>query len=242
MVADYSVRRRPRVQDRVVSRRGRNVELSQALHRLAELLAREGELVQDLHISAEGLNGFGRVAREADEPSRSYRSLGGAMYSKRAVLLWVFAAGLVSVALGVSCSDQDQRPGSDITYLSSPELEAFDLPFSEAVRVGDMIFLSGQIGNLPGTTELVPGGIEEETRQALENIRSVLERHGSSMDRIAKCTIFLADISEWPRMNAVYATFFAGDKPARSAVAGSGLALGARVEIDCIAVMGEGAE
>jgi 2-iminobutanoate/2-iminopropanoate deaminase len=161
------------------------------------------------------------------------------MYSRRAALLWAFAAGLVSVALSVSCSNQDQRPGSDISYLSSPELEALDLPFSEAVRVGDMIFLSGQIGNLPGTTELVPGGIEEETRQALENIRSVLERHGSSMDRIVKCTIFLADIAEWPRMNEVYGTFFADDKPARSAVAGSGLALGARVEIDCIAATGE---
>jgi reactive intermediate/imine deaminase len=124
--------------------------------------------------------------------------------------------------------------------MNSPEMEALELPFSEAVRVGEILYLSGQIGNLPGTTELVPGGIAEETRQTLENIRAVLERHGSSLDRIVKCTVFLVDIDEWPRMNEVYVTFFGEDKPARSAVAGSGLALGASVEIDCIAVIGDG--
>jgi reactive intermediate/imine deaminase len=147
---------------------------------------------------------------------------------------------LALIVLGVSCDDSDRGPSSEITHLSSPELEALDLPFSEAVRVGNTLYLSGQIGNRPGTAELVPGGIAEETRQTLENIRSVLERHGSSLDRIVKCTIFLADIAEWPKMNEVYATFFGEAKPARSAVAGSGLALGARVEIDCIAVMENG--
>lgn len=139
--------------------------------------------------------------------------------------------------LGISCSDNGQRPAATVTYLSSPELEALDLPFSEAVRVGNILYLSGQVGNLPGTTELVAGGIAEETRQTLENIRAVLERHGSSMDRIVKCTIFLADIADWPRMNEVYAPYFGDSKPARSAVAGSGLAINARVEIECIAVV-----
>ena len=145
--------------------------------------------------------------------------------------------GLVFVALGISCTDASQRPTLDVAYLSSPELEALDLPFSEAVRVGNMLYLSGQIGNRPGTTELVPGGIAEETRQTLENIRAVLERHSSSLDRVVKCTIFLADIGDWPRMNEVYAPYFGDNKPARSAVAGSGLALNARVEIECIAVV-----
>ena len=148
-------------------------------------------------------------------------------------------ASLALVALSLSCGEPDQGGVSEIIHLGSAELEALDLPFSEAVRVGEMLYLSGQIGNLPGTTELVPGGIAEETRQTLENIRTVVERHGSSLDRIVKCTVFLADIDEWPRMNEVYVTFFGEKKPARSAVAGSGLALGARVEIDCIAVMGE---
>lgn len=144
---------------------------------------------------------------------------------------------LMVTAFVGACADSDQEGLPEVAYLSSPEMEALDLPFSEAVRAGNTIYLSGQIGNIPGTTELVPGGIAEETRQTLENIRAVLERHGSSLDRVVKCTIFLADMEEWPRMNEVYATYFGEKKPARAAVAGSGLALGARVEIDCIAVM-----
>jgi 2-iminobutanoate/2-iminopropanoate deaminase len=110
-------------------------------------------------------------------------------------------------------------------------------PFSRAVRVGELLFLAGQIGT-DGSGRLVPGGIEAETRQTLENIRAELRRNGLGMDRVAKCTVFLADMAEWPRMNAVYATFFPGPKPARSAAGASGLALGARVEIECIAAYG----
>ncbi len=112
------------------------------------------------------------------------------------------------------------------------------LPFSPAVRVGNVIYLSGQIGNRIGTREVVPGGIKAETRQTLENIRTVLEAAGSSMDNIFKCTVFLADMAEYAAMNEVYATFFPAAPPARSAVAGSGLALGARVEIECMATAG----
>jgi reactive intermediate/imine deaminase len=112
------------------------------------------------------------------------------------------------------------------------------LPFSPAVRVGDLLFLSGQIGT-DGEGRLVSGGIEAETRQTLENIRDVLARTGSSLDRVVKCTVMLADMREWPAMNAVYATYFPANKPARSALGANGLALGARVEIECIAVAGE---
>ncbi len=149
--------------------------------------------------------------------------------------------GFIAImAFAVSCTDSQRQADTAVAYLSSPEWEALDLPFSEAVRVGNTVYLSGQLGITPGTTELVPGGIAEETRQTMENIRAVLERHGSSLDRVVKCTIFLADIAEWPRMNEVYVTYFRDKKPARSAVAGSGLALGARVEIDCIAVVEDG--
>jgi len=115
-------------------------------------------------------------------------------------------------------------------------------PFSPAVRVGDLIFLSGQIGARmeQGQMVLVPGGIEAETRQTLENVREKVEQAGSSIDRVVKCTVMLADMAEWPRMNAVYAAFFPGPKPARSALGANGLALGARVEIECIAVAGRG--
>lgn len=109
-------------------------------------------------------------------------------------------------------------------------------PFSRAVRAGDLLFLAGQIGT-DSAGRLVSGGIEAETRQTMENIRAVLARHGLGFDRVAKCTVFLADMGEWGRMNSVYTHYFPGPKPARSALGTNGLALGARVEIECIAVV-----
>jgi reactive intermediate/imine deaminase len=108
------------------------------------------------------------------------------------------------------------------------------LPFSAAVRVGDMLYLSGQLGT-DSTGNLVAGGIAPETRQALENIRAVVEQNGSSMDRVVKCLVMLADMNEWGAMNQVYVTYFSEHLPARSAMGASGLALGARVEIECLA-------
>jgi len=123
----------------------------------------------------------------------------------------------------------------------SPEVEHYgagpDMPFSDAVRVGNMLYLSGKIGNIPGTRDLAEGGIAGETRQALENIKASLEKHGSSMDEVVKCTVFLADIAEWGAMNEVYKTFFPVNPPARSAIGTSGLALNSRVEIECFAAM-----
>jgi 2-iminobutanoate/2-iminopropanoate deaminase len=111
-------------------------------------------------------------------------------------------------------------------------------PFSPAVRVGELVFLSGQIGTDASASgnAVVPGGIEAETRQTMENIKRVLEAVGSSMDKVLKCTVMMADMAEWDRMNAVYRTYFTeGRFPARSALGANGLALGARVEIECIA-------
>ena len=124
-------------------------------------------------------------------------------------------------------------------HLSSDEFRSLDLPFSEAVRVGDMLYLSGQVGNRPGTLELVPGGIVPETRQTMENIRATLERFGSSLDRVVRCLVMIDDISEWPAMNQAYLEFFPDPdrRPARSALGADGLALGARVEIECIATV-----
>ncbi len=110
-------------------------------------------------------------------------------------------------------------------------------PFSEAVRVGDLLFLSGMLGVPPGESRVVPGGIQPETRQTLENIRATVLRHGGSMERIAKCTVFLADVAEWSAMNEVYIEFFPVNRPARTAFGVGGLPLGARVEIECIAVL-----
>ena len=109
------------------------------------------------------------------------------------------------------------------------------LPFSEAVQLGDVLYVSGQIGNLPGTLTLAPGGIVPESRRALDNVREIVERHGGSLGTVVKCTIFLADIADWKAFNEVYREFFPTTLPARSALAASGLALGARVELECIA-------
>jgi 2-iminobutanoate/2-iminopropanoate deaminase len=112
------------------------------------------------------------------------------------------------------------------------------LPFSSAVRVGNVLYLSGQIGVLPGTRQLVDTGVVKQTQQTLENIKAVLVYAGSSMDRVFKCTVFLVNIRDFEQMNGVYATYFPKDPPARSTVAGSGLALGAKVEIECLATAG----
>ncbi|HEX9704541.1 MAG TPA: Rid family detoxifying hydrolase [Gemmatimonadales bacterium] len=112
------------------------------------------------------------------------------------------------------------------------------LPFSSAVRVGNLLYLSGQIGNVPGQRQLADTGVTGQTRQTLENIKAVLLHAGSSLERVVKCTVFLLDIRDFAAMNAVYVTYFPKDPPARSTVAGSGLALGARVEIECIATVG----
>lgn len=107
-------------------------------------------------------------------------------------------------------------------------------PFSEAVRVDGLLFLAGMIGT-DSTGTLVRGGIGPETRQTLENIKGALARNGVAMDRVVKCTVFLADIAEWPAMNEVYRTYFPQSKPARSALGGASLVRNARVEIECIA-------
>lgn len=111
-------------------------------------------------------------------------------------------------------------------------------PFTPAVRVGNLLFLSGQIGTAANAQGgVVPGGIQAETRQTMNNIKEVLERSGSSLDRVVKCTVFMADMREWDAMNQIYVTFFPRNKPARSALGANGLALGARVEIECIAAI-----
>lgn len=125
---------------------------------------------------------------------------------------------------------------TDVQYLNMPGTEDLGMPFSSAVRVDNTLYLSGNLGNLPGSDELAPGGIRAETRQTMENIKAVLEQFGSSMDQVVKCTVFLADISEWAAMNEVYRTYFS-NPPARSAFGASGLALNARVEIECIATI-----
>lgn len=121
-------------------------------------------------------------------------------------------------------------------FINSPAAKAANLPFSQAVRVGEILYLSGALGNVPGKLELVPGGIEAETRQTMENIGTVLRENGLGFADIFKCTVMLADMSKWGDFNRVYLEYFDPDRlPARSAFGANGLALGAQVELECMA-------
>ena len=142
-------------------------------------------------------------------------------------------------ALVLSCvaSCATSRPPA-VQFLNPGTVLPTGFPFSEAVRAGDTLYLSGMVGVKPGTTELVPGGIEAESHRTMENIRITLEALGASLGDVVKCTVMLADISEWAAFNEIYQTYFDGRYPARSALGASGLALGARIEVDCIAVLG----
>jgi reactive intermediate/imine deaminase len=123
---------------------------------------------------------------------------------------------------------------SKVEYLPSNVLKGY--PFSESVRIGNLIYLSGQIGS-DSSGKLVSGGISGETKQTLENIKTALGRHDSSMDSVVKCTVMIADMKEWAEMNKVYVTYFKNNLPARSSLGVNGLALNARVEIECIATV-----
>lgn len=108
-------------------------------------------------------------------------------------------------------------------------------PYTPGIKAGGTLYISGQLGIAPGTRTLVAGGVGPETRAALENIGRVLEAAGMTYTRVAKCTVFLADIADFAAMNEVYTTFFPNEPPARSTVAVAGLVLNARVEIECVA-------
>lgn len=120
-------------------------------------------------------------------------------------------------------------------FATSELTAGLGLPFSESVRVGDLLLLSGMIGMRPGALELVPGGMEAEARQTLANIDAVLRAAGASRTDVLKCTVMLDDMSQWPRFNQIYAEFFGSHRPVRSAFGADGLALGATVEVECIA-------
>ncbi|MEM9620857.1 MAG: Rid family hydrolase [Pseudomonadota bacterium] len=162
---------------------------------------------------------------------------------RNVVIVAALAGGLAGALLTLLLTDQGagteadtQHPAPALEILSTPEQDALQLPFAEGVRVGNIIYLSGQMGVAPGSMQLVEGGIQAETRQTLLNIKDSLERYGSALDQVVKCTVFLHDMAEWPLMNEVYVEIFAGHRPARSALGASGLALNGRVEIECMAL------
>ncbi len=147
-------------------------------------------------------------------------------------ILFIASLALICTA----CAETADRPvPAKPEFLNSPAALERGLPFSEAVRAGDLLFLAGQIGTDPATGQLVSGGTETEARQAIENIKAVLERNGRSLADVVKCTVFLADIGEWARFNEIYKQYFKPPYPARSALGVNGLARNARLELECIA-------
>ena len=108
-------------------------------------------------------------------------------------------------------------------------------PYSQAIQVGNLVYTSGQIPIDPATGAFVEGGIREQTRQSLTNVKAILEEAGLSMGNVVKTTVFMADMNDFAEMNSVYAEFFAEPYPARSAVAVKTLPKGALVEIEVVA-------
>lgn len=111
-------------------------------------------------------------------------------------------------------------------------------PYSQAIRTETMIYTAGQTGLDPATGELVAGGVEAQTRQVLTNLKHVIEAAGSSVGNVVKTTVFLTDMSDFPKMNAIYAEFFGENPPARSTVAVAGLPKGGVVEIEAVVLVG----
>ncbi len=145
------------------------------------------------------------------------------------------AALLMSLLVPMLAGATSPRVAAHAEFYRSPDPALKTLPFSEAVRAGDLLFVSGEIGSQPGKMGLVPGGITAEARQAIENVRGILQRHGADLRDVVACTVFLADMKEWPAFNNVYKEYFKPPFPARSATGATGLALGARVELQCTA-------
>jgi reactive intermediate/imine deaminase len=171
--------------------------------------------------------------------------MGHSFFSGKRGLTVALVAGLVGFGLAgvLPWGDATAAEGAPAPSAGTPPPEYLNAdpntsaPYSDAVRVGSMLYLAGQLG-LGADGKLVPGGITPESEQAMENLKHTLESNGSSLDRVVSCLLLLADIRDREAFNAVYQKYFAkGRFPARSAIGTSGLYAGARVEISCTAVM-----
>jgi len=149
----------------------------------------------------------------------------------------IFAAFFIVFLCSTDTRSADENKSKSIQFFNSEEASTSNFPFSEAVRVGNLIFLSGQIGYDYNTGKLVPGGITEEANQTMTNIKNTLTNHGYSMSNIVKCTVMIANITEWQKFNDVYVKYFSKPYPARSAFGANGLAFNAKVEVECVAVV-----
>jgi len=143
----------------------------------------------------------------------------------------------LAVILFSGLGDLNRLNAAEVEYYTSPAIKELKLPFSEAVRVGNRVYLSGQLGMDPSTGKLVEGGIQAETRQTMENIKKTLKYFHLGFDDLIQCRIFLKDIKEWGVFNTIYKSYFNKHYPARSAFGANGLGLGAALEMECHALI-----
>jgi reactive intermediate/imine deaminase len=144
---------------------------------------------------------------------------------------------LAAASAGVFSKNALAAETGQMQFYNSPAAAAAKLPFSQAVRVGNIWYLSGAIGVVPDKLELAPGGLEAEAKQTLENIGTILRANNLSFDDVFKCTVMIADMAKWGAFNKIYVTYFTPDHlPARSAFGANGLALGAQIELECWAL------
>jgi 2-iminobutanoate/2-iminopropanoate deaminase len=122
------------------------------------------------------------------------------------------------------------------TVVSTDKAPAAVGPYSQAIRIGDLIYTAGQVAINPATGQVEAETVQDQTRQVFRNLAAILEEAGSNLDKVVKMTVFMTDLGEFAAMNAVYAEHFEGDPPARSTVEVSALPLGVRVEIEAIAI------
>ena len=147
--------------------------------------------------------------------------------------------GLAAALLILSASAGAAPPARPVVEIfPAPAINGQPAPYANAVRVGDMLYLSGQTGDVDGQLK---EGFEAQARQTMENVRAVLSERGLGFDDVVKCTVMLSDMSKWPAFNAIYVPYFSNGKvPARSAIGANGLAGGALIELECWAYAGEG--
>ena len=140
--------------------------------------------------------------------------------------------GLLAILAGSSANAAESP-----TYFPSDVPNA---PFSESVELNGILYLSGELGNIPGTATLAPGGLAGQAKQTMENIGATLKKHGLTYDDLFKCTVMLADMSQWAEFNKIYVGYFKPNRlPSRSAFGANGLALGAALEVECWARAGK---
>ena len=144
---------------------------------------------------------------------------------------------VIAAALAMAASTGAGSAPPAVEYFPAPALQGRPAPFSSAVRVGDVMYLSGQIGLAPDGK--LPATFEGQAKQTMDNVGAALKARGLGWDDVFKCTVMIADMKNWPAFNAVYVPYFKpGKLPARSALGANGLALGAQLELECLAYAG----